>query len=240
MKSPHQGACKGLPLSRRAPRVQSSRPLDFNWNTCGLHEVLSGDGNPIDRFAAGCFLVCLYGRARWSDVGYVHHAELDRQRNGSLTLFTAEHKTAGVGLRREQYLPLIIPWEGVTSDPWIDTFLDLYAELGLDMWKQPLGPLLPAPKAQGGFCARPVSTTEAANWLRALLSGTTNSESFRSHSLKASLLLWSAQAGFDKETRAVLAHHCSCLQGSEVVYSRQLQVRATRKLSMLCVGFELA
>ena len=153
----------------------------------------------------------------WSDVRYVHHAELDRQRNGSLTLFTAEHKTAGVGLRREQYLPLIIPWEGVTSDPWIDTFLDLYAELGLDMWKQPLGPLLPAPKAQGGFCARPVSTTEAANWLRALLSGTKNSESFRSHSLKASLLLWSAQAGFDKETRAVLAHHCSCLQGSEVV-----------------------
>lgn len=198
-----------------------------------LHQVLRSDGNPIDTLAAACFLICLYGRARWSDIRFIQYVEIDNNRNGSLTLYTSEHKTAGVGLKREQFLPLIIPWQGVTSDPWIETFLDLYSFLGLDIGKRPLGPLMPAPRPSGGFYARPVTTTEAAKWLRALLEGTSNSESFRSHSLKASLLLWCAQAGFDKETRAVLGHHCSSLTGSDVIYSRHLQVRAIRKLSML-------
>ena len=47
------------------------------------------------------------------------------------------------------------------------------------------------------------------------LKGTTDADSFRSHSLKASLLLWCARAGFDKETGAVLGHlECErdCLQ----------------------------
>ena len=39
--------------------------------------------------------------------------------------------------------------------------------------------------------------------------------------------------GLDKETRAVLGHHCSSLNGSEVVYSRQLQTRALRKLGLI-------
>ena len=69
--------------------------------------------------------------------------------------------------------------------------------------------------------------------MRALLEGTTNWESFRRHSLKATLLIWCARAGFDKETRAVLGHHCSALSGSEVVDSRHLQTRALRKLGLV-------
>lgn len=209
-----------------------------------LHEILSSESNDIDRLAAGCFLICLYGRARWSDVRFIDHAVVEKGRHGSLTLFTTEHKTSSVGARREQYLPLVIPWEGVTSEPWMDVFLSLYEKVGLDINKSPLGPLLPAPRANGSFCARPVSTAEAAKWLRALLSGTTNSESYRSHSLKATVLIWCARAGFDRETRAVLGHHCSAVTGSDVVYSRHLQTRALRKLSMLLrrlrigLGFE--
>lgn len=115
---------------------------------------------------------------------------------------------------------------------------------GLDLERKPHGPLLPAPKANDTFCARPLSTAEAAKWLRALLSGTTDSHIYRSHSLKATVLIWCAKAGFDKETRSVLGHHCSATSGSEVVYSRHLQTRALRKLSMLLrrlrvgLGFE--
>ena len=203
-----------------------------------------GDGNKIDRLAAGCFLICLYGRARWSDVRYIDHIVVEKGRHGSLTLFTTEHKTASVGARREQYLPIVVPWEGVTADAWLETFLELYDQLGLEVESRPHGPLLPAPKANGTFCSRPLSTAEAAKWLRALLEGTANSETYRSHSLKATVLLWCARAGFDKETRAVLGHHCSATAGSDVVYSRHLQTRALRKLSMLLrrlrigLGFE--
>ena len=129
-------------------------------------------------------------------------------------------------------MPLIFPWHGVVRDDWMNSFLELYEQCGLDINKVPLDPLLPAPKP-GGFYARPLSTSEASVWLKLLLRGTANSEIFRSHSLKCTMLSWCAQSGLDKECRAVLAHHCSALTGSEVVYSRQLQVRAIRKLQML-------
>lgn len=70
-------------------------------------------------------------------------------------------------------------------------------------------------------------------WLKLLLQGTPNSQTFRAHSLKTTLLVWAAKAGLDKEVRAVLGHHCTATEGSEVVYSRFLQVRALRKLQML-------
>ena len=41
-----------------------------------LHQILQSDGNITDRLGAGAFLVCLYGRARWSDLRYVSHADL--------------------------------------------------------------------------------------------------------------------------------------------------------------------
>ena len=198
-----------------------------------LHEILSSESNLTDRLGAGCFLVCVYARARWSDVRFVSHVEVDKKRNGSFTLFTMEHKTSSVGMRREQYLPLVIPWDGVVREDWLSQFLQVYEECGLDINKSPLGPLLPAPKAGGGFCARPLTTSEASAWLKKLLQGTKNAAELRSHSLKATLLTWCAMAGFEKELRAVLGHHCSAVSGSEVVYSRHLQVRALRKLAML-------
>ena len=51
--------------------------------------------------------------------------------------------------------------------------------------------------------------------------------------MKTTLLVWAAKAGLDKEVRAVLGHHASALQESEVVYSRHLQTRALRKLNMM-------
>ena len=199
-----------------------------------LHSVLQTASNPIDKLGAGCFLVCLYGRARWSDMRYIDHVCIEDDQY--VTFYTTEHETASIGLKREQYLPIVVPWNGICDDDWVRDWLQLYAQVGLNIHKRPLGPLLPAPRTDGSFCARPLSTSEAAGWLRALLQGTTDSETFRSHSLKATLLMWVARAGFDKETRAVLGHHASAVSGSEVVYSRQLQTRALRKLSLVLRG----
>ena len=198
-----------------------------------LHCILREADNDIDRLGAGCFLICIYSRARWSDVRFIDHVEITEGRFGSMTLFTTEHKTASVGLRREQYLPLIVPLEGIVNDDWIKLFQDVYLKCGLDLTRRPLGPLLPAPKLTGQFCARPLTTSEAACWLRALLGGMDGVAGVRSHSMKSTVLIWVARAGFDKETRAVLGHHSSALQGSDVVYSRVLQTRALRKLAML-------
>ena len=198
-----------------------------------LHSVLESGSCNYDRLGAAAMLICVYGRARWSDLRYIHHVNLEEGRSGFLTLYTREHKTSATGAKREQYLPLVVPWMGITHHDWVNSFLELYLEMGLDIHQVPLGPLMPAPKLGGGFASRPLSTAEAAKWLRLLLSGTPECESFRAHSLKSTLLVWSAKAGLEKEVRAVLGHHASALEGSEVVYSRYLQTRALRKLCML-------
>ena len=117
-----------------------------------LHSILASDGYLIDRLGAGCFLLCVYGRARWSDVRYIDHVDLSG--DDCITLYTTEHKTASVGLRRQQFLPLAIPWEGVTTEPWLQLFVEVYKRCGLDIGKQPLGPLLPVPKVDGSFSER--------------------------------------------------------------------------------------
>ena len=63
-----------------------------------LHSILDSDANVIDRLGAACFLVCVYGRARWSDVRYIERVE--NEEGECITVYTAEHKTASVGLRR--------------------------------------------------------------------------------------------------------------------------------------------
>ena len=116
-----------------------------------LHDVLQSADCLTDRLGAGVMLICIYGRARWSDLRYIHHVVVEEGRNGFLTLYTAEHKTSAVGARREQYLPLVVPWMGVTHDEWVRTFLEVYMQAGMDIHRVPLGPLLPAPRLGGGF-----------------------------------------------------------------------------------------
>ena len=123
-----------------------------------LHEILESATCLTDRLGAGVMLICIYGRARWSDLRYIHHVIVEEGRSGFFTLYTSEHKTSSVGIRREQYLPLVVPWLGVTHDEWVKTFLNVYLEAGLNIYKVPLGPLLPAPRLGGGFGARPLST----------------------------------------------------------------------------------
>ena len=178
-------------------------------------------------------LVCVYGRARWSDFRFIHHVSLEEGRSGYLTLYTTEHKTCNTGARREQFLLLVVPLRGITQEDWVAIFVQVYEQLGLDIHKVPLGPLLPAPRSGNTFGARPLCTSEAARWLRLLLTGTAGHELFRAHSLKTTLLVWSAKASLEKEIRALLGHHAKALEGSEVVYSRYLQTRALRKLCML-------
>ena len=215
---------------QKGPTVQAP-PLELE-HLQKLHEVVQHGQNKIDRLGAAVMLICIYSRARWSDIRYVAKVEVERKRNGCLIIYTQEHKTSSVGSRREQYLPLIVPWHGVVSHDWLSAFIELYEECGLDLKKEPLGPLLHAPRVGGGFCARPLTTQEASKWLRLLLDGTACHDSYRSHSLKCTLLVWCARAGLDREVRAVLGHHCSALHGSEVVYSRHLP-RAIRKLQMV-------
>lgn len=66
------------------------------------HAILREGDSPVGRLGAAVFLICVYGRARWSDLRFVESLEFDRGRNGSMTIFTWEHKTSNMGARKEQ------------------------------------------------------------------------------------------------------------------------------------------
>ncbi|CAK8999918.1 unnamed protein product [Durusdinium trenchii] len=103
----------------------------------------------------------------------------------------------------------------------------------------PLGPLLPAPKIGGGFGARPLSTPEASAWLKLLLRGTTNSETFRSHSLKGTLLSWCARSGMDREAHSETAdavkEHPSWNEFEDLLFTRKklCQLMSTKSMGLL-------
>ena len=69
-------------------------------------------------------------------------------------------------------------------------------------------PLLMAPKPDGTWSHRAVTTTEAGKWLRKLL-GRMNPEAeyATAHSLKSTPLSWCAKWGLDPEVRLILGHH---------------------------------
>ena len=213
--------------TKQAPPMEAEHLL-------ALHDILERGENKVDRIGAGCFLVAIYARARWSDLRFVHHVKYDGyKRNATFDIYTAEHKTSSVGLRRQQFLPLVVPAEGIGGGDWLGTWIKLMKDAGCDWERVPLGPLLPAPKGEDGWFARPLSTNEAAVWLRKLLEGLPRAEEIRAHSMKTTLCVWTARAGFSKEHRAILSHHSSALHGSDVVYSRDLQTGAILRLQML-------
>ena len=96
-----------------------------------LHRILEHGSNDIDRIGAGAFLCTIYARARWGDMRFIHHIKYDGfQRNATMDLYTAEHKTSSIGLRREQF-PLVIPSEGIVQGDWRGIFVDLFCQARL-------------------------------------------------------------------------------------------------------------
>ncbi len=221
-------------LMRSSKKVKNQAPPLTLQQIHRLHEVLSSDPLIENRVMAGCCLFAIYSRARWSDLRCIDHMVMNTKNGeGTLEAFTREHTMSALGLRREQYLPLIAPAQGICHGDWTEEFRMAYEQAGLNLFAKPLGPLMKAPDGCGGWRQRGLTTEEAAIWLRSFVESLNPGIRVRSHSLKVTACIWAAREGFDKETRSALSHHCSAVAGSEVVYSRELQVRPIRKLQML-------
>ena len=211
-------------IMRSAKKVKSQAPPLNLEQVHRLHEILSKDPIIENRVMAGTCLFAIYSRARWSDLRCVDHIDLNTKNGeGTLEAFTREHKMSALGLRREQFLPLIAPAQGVCHGDWTNEFRIAYEQ---------------APDGRGGWYKRALTTEEAANWLRSFVQSLNPEVRIRSHSLKCTACIWAAREGFDKETRAALSHHCSAVAGSEVVYSRELQVRPIRPIRKLQMLFK--
>ena len=225
----------GFAQIKAGSRVRrQAEPLRFK-DLVALHETMEDETQHImDRLGCGLFLTAAYGRCRWSDLRNLDRAEVDlRGDEGTLDLYTVDHKTSNVSARKAEYMPIVVPAQGVVRGCWVKQFLNLHHHAGLDIQKRPLGPLVPAPGADGKWLQRPITSDEASVWLRLLLGKKKDDKTVRSHSLKAIMCAWAARAGFSPDLRAALSHHATAVTGTEVVYSRDLQTRPVRKLQTL-------
>ena len=200
-----------------------------------LHNVLQ-TGSSWDKVFAGAILFATYARARWADLMHTDQILIDRD-DGHVIVFlealTSTHKTMRSSVFRHRFLPLTAPGTGVTPECWAELWLSSREHAGLSM--PPKHVVMPAPGADGAPSMRPLTSTEASQWLRKLLTGCKDVSKERKvsiHSCKATCLSYCAKFGLDAITRLQLGYHTGGDSGLRMVhtYSRDALAEPLAKL----------
>ena len=134
--------------------------------------VMDGTAADKDRVAAGFFLVCIYGRLRYSDALHINSVKLDVQRVqgkviGFLEATCKRTKTMMSLETKTRLLPVAVPIQSVGDTAWVETWLELRERIGLVVDDK--CPLLSAPMVNGQWGSLPLGAAEAGHWLRWLV-----------------------------------------------------------------------
>ena len=195
----------------------------------------------IDSYAAGCFLMMVYSRARVGDMAAIKQCIADVSPHsgglmGYLEVHSLSHKsrstTNGVGLN----MSLVAPINGLGEKCWGRTFLQIAKRVGLDFETRKGGePFLPAPDVSGGWSARPVSSSEAKKWLCTMLKQMQGFDptGLTGHGLKATTLSMLSKFGASEEVRLILGHHSLRKKSTLESYSRDIQAAPLRVLESM-------
>ena len=222
-----------LQLAEKKPTRQA-RPLTV-FEMKRLHSVAEDLAfSAVDRCIASSLLAAIYGRCRVSDLSHVHEILHDQSgSSGFMEISTRYHKTARNAQQKSMLLPIVISNAGLSDVGWIETFVANRKEAGLPVSGLVDGAFIPAPAIgdKASWCKRPLSTMELTNILRDFLMS--EDETLSSHSMKATMLSWSAKAELPREYRRILGRHSSVIADSDSVYSRDLSfgpVNALKKV----------
>ena len=125
------------------------------------------------------------------------------------------------------YMPFVAPVVGLLESSWGMAWKNVLERLGFEIEHRPFGPLCRAPKPDGSFIKRSITTAEASAMLAGYLE--VKGERMTSHSMQATTLVWAARYGLSERTRAILGHH-ALKEDSMACYSRDLMIAPTREL----------
>ncbi|CAE7475642.1 unnamed protein product [Symbiodinium sp. CCMP2592] len=197
--------CWGVGASRIAKTPSKAAPLRVI-DLVALHQVLDSRSNPWDRLFAGCALFCVYSRSRWSDAQHVDSFNFDKGPD-SLKVYYLEavidiHKNMNRRGRSPVPLELVAPGLGVSSEGWIEKFLDARTALGLSAEHA----FMPAPDASGVPTIRALDSDECGEWLLRLLPDRQGLKT-TSHSLKRTMLSYCAKWGISHDDRLAMGGH---------------------------------
>eukprot|EP00435_Cladocopium_sp_Y103_P000693 s2539_g1.t1 len=198
-----------------------------------LHTVLQDGNNDLwDRVMAGAALCAIYSRSRWGDLQHSEEmtADPDVWDPAVIEFTVREHKTKRAGAWAEGYLPAVALAQGVTPDNWGRTWFTVRSQLEAEVSQG--FPIMPAPNSDAQPTKRPLTTSEAGNWIRLLLERMGHNLDGRritSHSCKSTTLSYAAKYGLDISVRELLGGHVSHYK-SVLCYSRDGLAEPLRQL----------
>ncbi|CAE7329656.1 unnamed protein product [Symbiodinium sp. CCMP2592] len=232
------GAVSKLYLEKR--KLQQKPPLTAS-QVRALERIVLGlmpeVRTDVDRYAAGCFLYCVFARARFSDMQCSGELAKDVVQGedgprGYLEARVTRSKTSHNLERKTRYLAMVSPIWGLEQDSWAMAWMEVAGRAG-PAWGPDM-PLLPSPTEGGQWQKAPMSAQAGARWLRHLLYRAGEDVSLvkaaGTHSCKATLLSWMSKWGASKEIRSILGYHSSANAGTDVIYARDSVSPALREL----------
>ena len=189
------------------PEVKQARPL-LCTEVEQMERFVVTSTSVEDVYFVGCWLFALYARARWSDIRYIHKAQLDKSDvdGGVFGFFectTKYVKTSTSVERKARFMPMVCPLVGITGVDWTKPWLAAMTSLGLNFDQVPVGSLCRAIKSSGELTARHLTTSEVTDLLNHFFK-TTDDNRLSSHSLKETTLSWSAKYGIDEDSYWVI------------------------------------
>ncbi|CAE7678807.1 unnamed protein product [Symbiodinium sp. CCMP2592] len=232
------GAVSKLYLEKR--KLQQKPPLTAS-QIRALERIVLGlipeVRTDVDRYAAGCFLYCVFARARYSDMQCSGELAKDIVQGedgprGYLEARVTRSKTSHNLERKTRYLAMVSPIWGLEQDSWAMAWMEVAGRAG-PAWGPDM-PLLPSPTEGGQWQKAPMSAQAGARWLRHLLYRAGEDvalvKAVGTHSCKATLLSWMSKWGASKEIRSILGYHSSANAGTDVIYARDSVSPALREL----------
>ena len=141
-----------------------------------LEKMMLTDMHSVDKYMLGAVLFCLFSRSRWSDGKHVQQIWIEEdsyegEAFGFIEARTQHHKSATSLLKRRRFMPLVCPLLGITGCNWVEAWMQSWDALGIDIDKQPFGPLCRAASSSGGLCNRACTSDEISVFINAVLRG---------------------------------------------------------------------
>ena len=229
-----QGCARESYLMKR--KLQQRPPLSVAQVKALEQYVSSMMGTPRDVYAAGCFLLCIYMRARFSDMQHMTDIVVDEVVNegntaGYIEAKVTRSKSAYTTERKTMFLPMAAPLIGVGGKDWFKQWQQ--ARMLSSVPRGEELPLLPQP-AGNGWLRVPMTASMGGDWLRKILVALgfdhNQVKDIGTHSCKATCLSWMSKAGIDIASRRLLGYHVDPSTKTCLVYSRDAASGPLREL----------
>ena len=204
-----------------------------------LEQVAGEDPRSYKSLVAGGLCFCLFARARNSDAKRSQTVAFDWDRTGTAGYVEASvlnPKQARASSRSNKLLPLAAPVLGLLDKPWAKSWQESRLRWSLECaGTVESSPIIPAIASNGDLLPASLSSAEVTRWLRSILSEMSdacqdNILRISSHSLKATLLSWTAKVDVGWDNQTLLGYHSLGVNRSSLNYSRDALSGPLRRL----------